>query len=95
MTIREFYGHAFGPTLRNYAWFLVGLASIVAVWLFVEWVVILSPLAGNRAIWCVMHLGYFFLTAIPESALIRVADNVATCREPLFRIRPDLLTVVR
>ncbi len=95
MTIRDLYRRAWIPTFRNYVWFLAGLAGIVALWLFVEWVVILSPLAGNRAVWWVMHVGYFFLTAIPETALIRVADNVAVGREPLSRVLPDVTTVVR
>ena len=95
MTIRDLYRRAWIPTFRNYAWFLAGLAGIVAVWLFVEWVVILSPLAGNRAVWWVMHVGYFFLTAIPETALIRVDDNAAAGREPLSRVLPDVTTVVR
>ena len=93
--IRDLYRGAWRDVLRNYGWFLAGFAGIVAVWLFVEWVVILSPLAGNRAAWWVMHVAYFFLTAMPEAALVRLADNIAAGRLPRWRILPNVATVVR
>ena len=94
-SIRDLYRGAWRDVLRNYGWFLTGLAGVVAVWLIVEWVVILSPLAGNRMAWWVMHVGYFFLTAVPEAALIRLADNIAAGRQSRWRILPNASTVVR
>jgi hypothetical protein len=58
--IRDSYRGAWRDVLCNYGWFLAGFAGIVVVWLFVEWVVILSPLAGNRTAWWTMHVAYFF-----------------------------------
>ncbi len=93
--VRESYRGVWIRVLRNYPWFAGGLAGIVLAWLLVEWVVIFSPLSTSRVAWWVAHVGYFFLTAIPETALLRLADNIVAGRRPQRDLAPRLATIVR
>ncbi len=40
-------------------------------------------------------MGYFFLTAIPETALLRLADNIVAGRRPQRDLAPRLAIIMR